>query len=69
VCTNGKPTGKAKTNKVVVSRPYLLSFYARERKRGAWVVTAAYVSSCGKNNSVTRTGPGRRDHHLRCAWL
>jgi hypothetical protein len=48
------PAGKAETYMVVVSRPYLLSFYARDPKRVAWVVTAAYLSSCGKNNSVTR---------------
>jgi hypothetical protein len=48
------PAGKAETYMVVVSRPYLLSFYARDSKRVAWVVSAAYLSSCGKNNSVTR---------------
>jgi len=37
---------------VVVNRPYVLSFYAKE-KRVAWVVYAAYESSCGGNNSVT----------------
>jgi hypothetical protein len=49
-----KPVGKADTYMVVVSRPYELSFYARDPKRVAWVVAAAYVSSCGKKNSVTR---------------
>lgn len=48
------PAAKAETYMVVVSRPYLLSFYAHDPKRVAWVVTAAYLSSCGKNNSVTR---------------
>lgn len=48
------PTGKAETYMFVVSRPYWLSFYAHDPKRVAWVVVAAYVSSCGKNNSVTR---------------
>jgi hypothetical protein len=48
------PAGKAESYMVVVSRPYLLSFYARDPKRVAWVVSAAYLSSCGKNNSVTR---------------
>jgi hypothetical protein len=48
------PSKKAETYMVVVSRPYWLSFYARDPKRVAWVVTAAYLSSCGKNNSVTR---------------
>jgi len=48
------PAGKSETYMVVVSRPYLLSFYARDPKHVAWVVTAAYLSSCGKDNSVTR---------------
>jgi hypothetical protein len=48
------PAGKAETYMIVVSRPYLLSFYAHDPKRVAWVVAAAYVSSCGKDNSVTR---------------
>jgi hypothetical protein len=49
-----RPNKKAETYMVVVSRPYWLSFYARDPKRVAWVVAAAYQSSCGKNNSVTR---------------
>lgn len=49
-----KPTDKRETYLVVVSRPYLLAFYAHDPKRVAWVVAAAYVSSCEKNNSVTR---------------
>jgi hypothetical protein len=48
------PAGKKETYMVVVSRPYLLSFYAHESKRVAWVVIAAYLSSCDKSNSVTR---------------
>jgi hypothetical protein len=48
------PAEKAETYMVVVSRPYLLSFYVHDPKRVAWVVTAAYLSSCGKNNSMTR---------------
>jgi hypothetical protein len=48
------PTGKTETYMFVVSRPYWLSFYAHDPKRVAWVVVAAYVSSCGKNNPVTR---------------
>jgi len=31
---------------IVVSRPYLLSFYAKDPKNVAWVVTAAYESWC-----------------------
>lgn len=49
-----RPTRKAETYMVVVSRPYWLSFYAHDPKRVAWVVVAAYVSSCGKDNAVTR---------------
>lgn len=37
---------------VVVSRPYWLSYYAKDRKRVAWVVLAAYESSCGGPNAV-----------------
>jgi hypothetical protein len=33
---------------VVVSRPYWLSFYARDPKQIAWAVIAAYKASCGK---------------------
>lgn len=43
-----KPRDAAETYIVVVSRPYLLSFYARDSNRVAWVVTAAYLSSCRK---------------------
>ncbi len=49
-----KPADKPETYMVVVSRPYLLAFYAHDPKRVAWVVAAAYASSCGKSNSVTR---------------
>ncbi len=48
-----RPKLKKATYMVVVSRPYLLSFYARDAKTVAWVVIAAYESSCGKGNSVT----------------
>ena len=49
-----RPNKKADPYMVVVSRPYWLSFYSRDPKRVAWVVDAAYISSCGKSNSVTR---------------
>ncbi|HKF24220.1 MAG TPA: hypothetical protein VKE93_21810 [Candidatus Angelobacter sp.] len=39
---------------IVVSRPYLLTFYARDPKQIAWVVVAGYESGCGKDQSVTR---------------
>ena len=48
------PPGKVAAYKVVVSRPFWLSLYSRDSKRVAWVVTAAYVSSCDNTNSVTR---------------
>jgi hypothetical protein len=32
---------------VVVSKPYWLSFYAKDPKKVAWVVVGAYESSCG----------------------
>ena len=35
---------------VVVSKPYWLSFYAKDPKKVAWVVIAAYESSCGLAN-------------------
>ena len=38
---------------VVVNRPYLLSFYAKDPKRVAWVTYAAYESSCGGDTDVT----------------
>ena len=49
-----RPDGKAETYMVVVSRPYVVSFYAHDPKRVAWMVIAAYLSSCASNNSVTR---------------
>lgn len=42
-----------KSYMVVVNRPYLLSFYAKDPKRVAWVVAAAYETSCGEDNNVT----------------
>ncbi|MGC2248529.1 MAG: hypothetical protein WA609_18120 [Terriglobales bacterium] len=44
-----KPTRKRLAYMIVVSRPYWLSFYARDAKRVAWVVAAAY-ESCDKRN-------------------
>lgn len=53
--SNGKGSnGKKATYMVVVSRPYWLSYYAKDPKRVAWVVLAAYESSCGGRNSVQR---------------
>jgi hypothetical protein len=42
------------TYMIVLSKPYLLSFYAKDPKRVAWVVIGAYKSSCEEGNSVTR---------------
>jgi len=39
---------------IVVSKPYMLSFYANDSQRVAWVVSAAYLSSCDGPNSVIR---------------
>jgi hypothetical protein len=39
---------------IVVSRPYWLTFFAKDPQRIAWVVVGAYKSSCGGTNSVTR---------------
>ncbi|MBZ5528098.1 MAG: hypothetical protein LAN71_09390 [Acidobacteriia bacterium] len=41
-----KTNGGKVTYMIVVSRPYLLSFYAEDPKKIAWVVIAAYKSSC-----------------------
>jgi hypothetical protein len=50
-----RPKGKQLTYMLVVSRPYLLSFYSRDAgNRVAWVVIAAYESSCSKHSPVTR---------------
>jgi hypothetical protein len=49
-----KPVPNGDSYMVVVSRPYWLSFYAKDPKLVAWTVIAAYVSSCGKDNSVIR---------------
>jgi hypothetical protein len=48
------PAGRAHSYMVVVSKPFLLSFYARDPKRVAWVVIAAYDSSCDESKTVTR---------------
>jgi hypothetical protein len=48
-------TDKGKTTyMIVLSKPYLLSFYAKDTKKVAWVVIGAYRSSCEKDNSVSR---------------
>jgi hypothetical protein len=44
-----RPAKKHVIYMVVVSRPYWLSFYARDPKRVGWVVAAAY-ESCGERN-------------------
>jgi hypothetical protein len=49
-----RPKAKGASYMVVISRPYLLSFYAKDPKKVAWAVIAAYESSCGGGNSVTR---------------
>jgi hypothetical protein len=49
-----KQSGKSETYMVVVNRPSFLTFYSHDPKRVAWVVAAAYVSSCGSDKQVTR---------------
>ena len=39
---------------VVISRPYWLSFHAKDPKRVAWVVAGAYESSCSGRHTVER---------------
>ena len=41
-----RPRGKRERYMVVVSRPYWLSFYAKDPAKVAWVVLAAF-KSCG----------------------
>lgn len=43
-----RPRGKKVSYMVVVSRPYWLSYHAKDPKRVAWVVLAAYESGCGR---------------------
>jgi hypothetical protein len=48
------PKGDSRSYKIVVSRPYWLSFYSNDPNMVAWVVVAAYESSCDKRNAVKR---------------
>jgi hypothetical protein len=41
-----KSPGNTKSYMAVVSRPYWLSFYARDPKRVAWVAVIAYEATC-----------------------
>ena len=43
-----KPTNRRSSYMVVVSRPYVLSFYARDPKKISWVSIAAYQIGCPK---------------------
>jgi len=49
-----EPTGSSAEYMVVVSRPYISSFYSRDPSRVAWVAVAAYKSSCVGKNAVSR---------------
>lgn len=40
------PPGLSQTYRVVVSRPYWLSYYAKDPQRVSWVAVAAYETSC-----------------------
>jgi hypothetical protein len=44
-----KPKAKRVSYMIVVSRPYVLSFYAKDSSRVAWTVIAAYESGCGSD--------------------
>ncbi len=48
-----RPGNKKTSYMIVVSRPYWLSFSAKDPNRVAWMVLGAYESSCGGRNSVT----------------
>ena len=49
-----KPDEGKATYMIVLSKPYLPSFCAKDPKRIAWVVIGAYKSSCEKRNPVSR---------------
>ena len=49
-----RPKTKSDYYVVVVNRPYLLSFYAKNPKRVAWVLRAAYEAGCGENKATRR---------------
>jgi hypothetical protein len=50
-----KLVGNGEVYSVTVSRPYWLSFYARDPKRVAWVVTYATVSTSKESTSKTQS--------------
>lgn len=39
---------------VVVNRPYLVSFYAKNPNRVAWVLRTVYEAGCGENKAIRR---------------
>ena len=43
-----RPRGKTTHYMVVVSRPYVSSFYAKDPKRVAWVMIGAFKTFCGR---------------------
>lgn len=46
--------GEAPSYMIVVSKPYVFSFYARDPRHVPWAVLAAYRISCDDDNSVQR---------------
>ena len=48
------PKTRGNSYMVVASRPYRLSFYAKDPGRVAWVVLAAYKVGCGEDKAVRR---------------
>lgn len=59
-----QPRGDDSSYMVVVSRPYVLSFYAHDSAKVSWIPIAAYKVGCGDDNTVTsyhlRSKPKRR---------
>jgi hypothetical protein len=49
-----RPKTKSDYYVVVVNRPYLASFYAKNPNRVAWMLRAAYEAGCGENKAVRR---------------
>jgi hypothetical protein len=49
-----KPAKTKTTYMVVVSRPYTLSFYAKDSKKVSWMPVAAYKAGCDRDNATKR---------------
>lgn len=60
VVFDGAMTGSPNRFMAVVSRPYWLSFYAKDRNRVAWIVKAAYEYGCPPNANPQSEPPNSR---------